>query len=106
MLKRYDRAEYTILEQYASGEFRPGAQIFDLATGAVDLSYSGGFIDDIRPQLDDLRQRVISGEIDVPTIPPKSRARRPTRPHPSRPAGLLRRASRGVAGATSVTPTR
>jgi hypothetical protein len=41
----------------------------DLATGAVDLADSGGFIDDIRPELDRLRERIIAGEIDVPTIP-------------------------------------
>jgi basic membrane lipoprotein Med (substrate-binding protein (PBP1-ABC) superfamily)/DNA-binding SARP family transcriptional activator len=70
MLKRYDRAVYTLLEEHASGEFTPGVRHVDLAIGAVDLADSGGFIDDIRPELDRLRQRVIAGEIDVPTIPP------------------------------------
>ena len=74
MLKRYDRVEYAALERYAAGEFRPGAQSFDLATGAVDLADSGGFIDDIRPQIDDLRDQVVSGEIDVPAIPADKQA--------------------------------
>jgi basic membrane lipoprotein Med (substrate-binding protein (PBP1-ABC) superfamily)/DNA-binding SARP family transcriptional activator len=70
MVKRYDRAVYAILEEYANGDLKPGARQFDLADGGVDLADSGGFIDDIRPQLDALRARIIAGEIDVPTIPP------------------------------------
>jgi hypothetical protein len=35
----------------------------------VDISYSGGFIDDIRPQNEALRERIISGEVAVPVVP-------------------------------------
>ena len=70
MLKRYDRAVYTLIEEHANGEFTPGVRQVDLAIGALGLADSGGFIDDIRPELDRLRQGVIAGEIDVPTIPP------------------------------------
>ena len=37
--------------------------------GGVDLALSGGFIDDIQPQLEQLRSEIVAGEIDVPTSP-------------------------------------
>jgi basic membrane protein A len=70
MLKRQDLAIYTVLEEYARGEFRSGARTFDLASDGVGLAYSGGFIDDIRPRIEDLRARIIAGQIEVPCIPP------------------------------------
>jgi basic membrane protein A len=69
MLRRYDRAAYAILEEYSRGEFTPGPRTLDLSTGAVGLAASGGFIYDIREELDDLQARIESGEIKVPTIP-------------------------------------
>jgi basic membrane protein A and related proteins len=71
MVKRYDRVVHELLGEYSQGHFRTGARQFDLSSGGVDLAYSGGFIDDIRPQIDGLRRQVISGEIVVPTIPPE-----------------------------------
>jgi basic membrane protein A len=38
----------------------------------VGISYSGGFIDDVRPQIEDLRAKIIAGEIVVPTKPAKA----------------------------------
>jgi basic membrane lipoprotein Med (substrate-binding protein (PBP1-ABC) superfamily) len=70
--KRYDRAVFALLEEQAAGELTLGTRHFDLATGAVGLADSGGFIDDIRPQLEDLAERVISGEIYVPKVPANS----------------------------------
>ena len=43
--------------------------MFDLAAGGVDYSTSGGFVDDIADQLDDFKQQIIDGEIEVPTTP-------------------------------------
>jgi basic membrane protein A len=40
-----------------------------LAEGGVDISFSGGFLDDIRPELEALRALIISGEIEVPAEP-------------------------------------
>ena len=70
MLKRQDLAIYTVLEEYARGEFRSGTRTFDLASNGVGLAYSGGFIDDIRPRIEDLKARIIAGQIEVPCIPP------------------------------------
>jgi basic membrane lipoprotein Med (substrate-binding protein (PBP1-ABC) superfamily)/DNA-binding SARP family transcriptional activator len=69
MVKRVDRALYAALQDYGKGVFTGGEREFDLASGGVDIAYSGGFIDDIRPQIEALRARIISGEIEVPDVP-------------------------------------
>jgi basic membrane protein A and related proteins len=69
MLKRFDRAAYLALAEYADGTLRPGVQRLGLDAGGVGLAFSGGFIDDIRPRLDRLRKRIIAGDIKVPTLP-------------------------------------
>ena len=57
------------IDKLANGEFRGGPQVFDLAAGGVDYSTSGGFVDDISAELDDYKQQIIDGEIEVPTAP-------------------------------------
>jgi basic membrane lipoprotein Med (substrate-binding protein (PBP1-ABC) superfamily)/DNA-binding SARP family transcriptional activator len=69
MVKRYDRAFHFLFEEHDHGTFTTGIRRFGLAEGWVDISYSGGFIDGIRSQLEQLRRQIISGEIEVPTIP-------------------------------------
>lgn len=69
VLKRFDLAVYEALEGTAAGEHPPAVRNYGLASGLVDISYSGGFLDDIRPVLEGLRRQVISGEIIVPCIP-------------------------------------
>jgi basic membrane protein A len=69
MLKKVDVAVQQTIEKLANGEFRGGPQVFDLAAGGVDYSTSGGFVDDISAQLDDYKQQIIDGEIEVPTAP-------------------------------------
>jgi hypothetical protein len=34
-----------------------------------DLAYSGDFIDDIRPRLEELGAQIVLGKITVPTVP-------------------------------------
>jgi DNA-binding SARP family transcriptional activator/basic membrane lipoprotein Med (substrate-binding protein (PBP1-ABC) superfamily) len=69
VLKRLDLANYELLAEFALGEFRSGRHTFNLATGGLDISYSGGFIDDIRPQLETAKQQVTSGQVIVPCFP-------------------------------------
>ena len=76
MLKRLDRGAYLALAGYADGTLRPGVQRLGLASGGVGLAFSGGFIDDIRPRLDQLRKRIIAGDIEVPTVPDSRRIER------------------------------
>ena len=42
---------------------------YDLSVDGVGYSTSGGFVDDIVEQLDELKQQIIDGEISVPTAP-------------------------------------
>jgi hypothetical protein len=46
----------------------------DLESGGVDISYSGGFIDDIRPRLEELRSQIVSGRLAVPCVPAEKEA--------------------------------
>ncbi len=69
MMKRVDRAIETVVTEEARGEWTGGVRWFGLAEGGVGLSSSGGFIEDIRPELDRLRDQIISGEIEVPVVP-------------------------------------
>jgi basic membrane protein A len=69
MLKRVDVAVYSTIEREVNGEFVGGYQTFDLSVDGVGYSTSGGFVDDISDQLEELKQQIIDGEIEVPTAP-------------------------------------
>ena len=69
MLKRVDVAVYETAKAAASGNFQGGVQVFDLSVDGVGYATSGGFVDDIAGQLDELKQQIIDGEIEVPTAP-------------------------------------
>jgi basic membrane protein A len=69
VLKRVDLATHEFLAEYAQGEFRPGRHTFDLASGGMDISYSGHYIDDIAQQIDAAREGIMSGRISVPCVP-------------------------------------
>ena len=69
MLKKVDVAVDGTIEALANGDWRGGQQIFDLKAGGVDYSTSGGFLDDIKTKLDDYKQQIIDGKIEVPTKP-------------------------------------
>ena len=58
------------IADFACGDLEGGSDIEnDLSTEGVSLSESGGFITDIKDQLDDFRQQIIDGDIEVPTSP-------------------------------------
>jgi len=67
MIKRVNVAVYETIKSQVDGNFQGGYVTFDLARDGVGYSTSGGFIDDIVPQLEDLKQKIISGDITVPT---------------------------------------
>lgn len=69
MLKKVDVAVYEFLKAEVEGTFEAGEVIFDLAENGVDYSTTGGKVDDIKDQLDELKQQIIDGEITVPTTP-------------------------------------
>ena len=63
-LKPFDEAVYLAVVAYETGDLAPGIQIVEM-----DYSTSGGFIDDLVPQLDAIRERIRTGEIKVPSTP-------------------------------------
>jgi len=70
MLKRVDNAVEAFITDYSEGSVEGGTDIVnDLSTEGVGLSYSGGFIDDIRAQIDEYSTQITDGSIEVPTTP-------------------------------------
>jgi basic membrane protein A len=69
MLKNVDVAVYEYLSEVAGGTFPTGTNIYDLSVDGVGYSTSGGQVDDIAAQLDEFKQQIIDGEIEVPTAP-------------------------------------
>ncbi len=69
MLKRVDVAVYETIKDYVNNSFKGGIRTFDLKADGVGYSTSGGFVDDIKSQLDAIADKIKSGEITVPTSP-------------------------------------
>jgi basic membrane lipoprotein Med (substrate-binding protein (PBP1-ABC) superfamily) len=69
MVCRFDLALTAILREHVTGALAGGTRDFRLADGATDISYRGGFLDDVRPVIEDLRARIVSREILVPPRP-------------------------------------
>jgi len=70
MLKRVDNAVEGYINDFAEDSIDGGANILnDLSTEGVGLSVSGGYIDDIQDVIEDYRQQIIDGTIEVPTTP-------------------------------------
>jgi basic membrane protein A len=67
MLKRLDVAVYSTIEAFVTGTPQSGTLVFDLAADGVGYSTSGGFVDDVAAELEDLKARIVSGELVVPT---------------------------------------
>lgn len=69
MLKRVDVAVFETMKAVCEGDTSGGFKVFDLSNDGVGYSTSGGYVDDIAGQLDELKAKIVSGEITVPTAP-------------------------------------
>ena len=70
MLKRVDNAVQAFITDFTEDSVEGGTDIVnDLSTEGVGLATTGGFIDDIQGEIDDFRQQIIDGDIEVPTTP-------------------------------------
>ncbi|WP_308170060.1 BMP family lipoprotein [Acrocarpospora catenulata] len=67
MLKKVDVAVFDFIKNATSGSATAGPTVYDLKAGGVDYSLTGGKIDDIKAQIDEYKNKIISGEITVPT---------------------------------------
>ena len=69
MIKKVDVAVYDFLKSYVDKKPLTGPQTYDLEANGVGYSTSGGFIDDIVPELEKYKKQIISGQIEVPSTP-------------------------------------
>jgi len=69
MLKRVDVAVFDALQAFVDDEEIPAVTTYDLEADGVGYSTSGGAIDDITEQLEELKAQIVSGDITVPSTP-------------------------------------
>src|SRR5690606_4971078 len=70
MLKKVDVAVFGAIEAFVNGTLEAGVQEFDLTNDGVGFSTTGGFLtQEIIDQLEELKQRIIDGESEVPSAP-------------------------------------
>lgn len=69
MIKRVDVAVYEVTKSVVEGTFAAGEVRYDLAADGVGYATSGGFVDDIVPQLEEAKAAIIAGDVVVPTDP-------------------------------------
>jgi basic membrane protein A len=72
MLKRVDNAVQQTITSFVGGSLKGGIQTFGLKEGGIDYAkndFNTELLGDISTTLDDLKQKIISGEIKVPDKP-------------------------------------
>ncbi|HEX5014997.1 MAG TPA: BTAD domain-containing putative transcriptional regulator [Candidatus Limnocylindrales bacterium] len=69
VLKRVDVANYEIVKDFAHGHFTLGSRTFNVANGGLDLSFSGGHLEEVRGGVEAARADIVSGRVVVPTRP-------------------------------------
>jgi basic membrane protein A and related proteins len=75
MLKRVDNAVQKTIADYVNGTEKGGIKTFGLKDGGIDYAqnqYNKELLGDIPTTLDELKQKIIDGEIKVPTKPAAS----------------------------------
>jgi len=69
MIKRVDVAVFDALSAFSEGTEIEPVTTYDLEKDGVGYATSGGGLDDIAEQLEELKQQIIDGEIEVPSTP-------------------------------------
>ncbi len=67
MIKRVDVGVFDFIQSVKDGSFKAGPKEFDLKAGGIEYATTGGKVDDIKDKLDDFKQKIVSGEITVPS---------------------------------------
>lgn len=67
MIKRVDVGVYTFVKSIHDGAFKAGETVFDLKADGVGYSTTNNHIDDIVPKLEEYREQIIAGSIQVPS---------------------------------------
>ena len=67
-MKRVDNACYDIAKACLDGAIEAGVKTYDLASAGVDVApTTDNLPDDVKAAVDDVKAKIISGEITVPT---------------------------------------
>ncbi|MFJ8312675.1 MULTISPECIES: BMP family protein [unclassified Streptomyces] len=69
VVKNVDIGVYDLVKSVKDGKPLVGTNSYPLAKGGVSLATSGGFIADIKPQLDAATKKIVDGTIKVKTTP-------------------------------------
>ena len=69
MIKRVDVAVYDYIAAVAGNNLASIPKVFDLKVDGVGYATSGGFVDDIKSQLDAYKAQIVSGAVQVSTTP-------------------------------------
>ncbi|MEU9389232.1 BMP family ABC transporter substrate-binding protein [Streptomyces sp. NPDC048324] len=67
MVKNVDVGVYDFIKSVHDGKPLTGNQVYSLAKGGVGLATSGGYIDDIKSQLDAAKKKIVDGTVKVKT---------------------------------------
>ena len=67
MVKKVNVGVFDYIKSAVDGKDLSGNHVYDLKSGGVDYSTTGGKIDDIKAKLDDFKKQIIDGKIKVPT---------------------------------------
>jgi basic membrane protein A len=69
MIKRVDVAVFETIKASVNGDKSGGIKMFDLSNDGVGYSTSGGYLDDVIDQLEEIKAKIVAGEIEVPSMP-------------------------------------
>ncbi|MEV6945240.1 BMP family ABC transporter substrate-binding protein [Streptomyces sp. NPDC051172] len=69
MVKNVDVGVYDFIKSVHDSKPLTGNQVYSLAKNGVGLATSGGFIDDIKAQLDAAKKKIVDGTVKVKTTP-------------------------------------
>ncbi|MFZ4892878.1 BMP family lipoprotein [Plantibacter sp. Mn2098] len=65
--KNVDVAVEDVIKEYEKGDLKPGEKRYDVKSGGVGYSTSGGNLDSIESKLEAVKKQIVDGGITVPT---------------------------------------
>ncbi|MDF9815198.1 basic membrane protein A [Streptomyces sp. SPB162] len=68
-VKNVDGAVYEVIKSVKDGKPLVGTHVYNLSAGGVGLATSGGYIDDIKAQIDAATKKITDGTLKVNTTP-------------------------------------
>lgn len=69
VIKNVDIGVYDLIKSVNDGQPKTGTHTYALVDNGVSLATSGGYIKDIKPQLDAANDKIVSGKVKVKTMP-------------------------------------